>query len=112
MIGKKYIAKIPKGLESLYKKVGKKKKSMTKTVNKFKKPIKAKTKKVKKAIKKNKEATFFGAAAVGTAGLGGLMIAKKEPNVSIGKGFIDPTTGKYVPSLKQVIKKKRKKKNG
>tara|TARA_R100000231_G_C5308473_1_gene159700 strand:+ start:700 stop:942 length:243 start_codon:yes stop_codon:yes gene_type:complete len=63
-------------------------------------------------VKKNKEATFFGAAAVGTAGLGGLMIAKKEPNISIGKGFIDPTTGKYVPSLKQVIKKKRKKKNG
>jgi len=63
-------------------------------------------------VKKNKMTTFLAGSAVGTAGLGGLMIAKKEPNISIGKGFTDPTTGKYVPSLKQVIKKKRKKKNG
>ena len=51
MIGKKYIKKIPKGLESLFKKKKFNKKAITKTVNKFKKPIKAKTKKVKKLTK-------------------------------------------------------------
>jgi hypothetical protein len=77
MIGKKYIAKIPKGLESLYKKVGKKKKSMTKTVNKFKKPIKAKTKKFKKSIKKRPK-TAGAAAGLAVGGVIGIQGGKRR----------------------------------
>jgi len=80
MIGKKYIAKIPKGLESLYKNIGKKKKSMTKTVNKFKKPIKTKTKKVKKAIKKNPRISTAIAAGATGAVAGSAYSKRKNKN--------------------------------
>ena len=78
MIGKKVISKIPKGVESFFKK--KKVKSITKTVNKYKKPIKAKTKKVKKAIKKNPRISTAIAAGATGAVAGSAYSKRKNKN--------------------------------
>ena len=70
------------------------------TIAKFK--AKKKFKKAANVIKQNK---FETAALAGTLGLGGLMIGKKESEVSLGRGFYNPETGKYVKSIKQTYNK-------
>ena len=68
-----------------------------------KKSKKSKYKKMLGFAKHNKA----GIAALGAAlGLGALMVTKKEPEISLTKGYYNPETKRYVPSVYQTIKKK------